>query len=102
MNGEMNILDKILKNGQKIYCKTQAEVEYFKDVAYAKGLRWVNGDDIREHFDGCPIMYELDEDRALSPNKVSFSLHPSARDIKNAIQASELRNYAISIRNKRS
>lgn len=101
MNDEIKILNNILKDGQKIYCKTQEEVEYFMDVVDAKGLRLVNGDGIREYFDGFPIMYELDGDRA-SPNKVSFSLQPSASDIKKAIQASELRNYAISIRNKRS
>lgn len=96
-----NILDNVLKDGQKIYCKTKEEVDCFMDIAEAKGLRWENGDEIKQHFDGYPIIYEIDETMTF-PNKVYFNLRPSAKEIRDSITAINLLNYAISIRNKRS
>ena len=101
MNGKTNMLDNILKCGQKIYCKTQEEVDYFMDVAEAKGLLWVNGNTIRRHYTNeYPIIYIINGE--CGAECVSCSYPPSKLYICKAIPASELRNYVISIRNKRS
>lgn len=90
------MLDNVLKNGQKIYCQTQEEVDFFMDVAEAKDLRWIDGEKPRHYDDGFPIIYIID-----GRSRLEFDNEISARKINEAIPASELRNYAISIRAKR-
>ena len=87
------MLDNVLKDGQLIHCQTQEEIDNFIDVAEAKGLRWVGNAEMRDFHDTPPIVYEIRHRKVA----VEVDFTPD-----NAIPASELRNYAISIRAKRS
>lgn len=95
-----NILDNVLKDGEKIYCQTREEVEYFMDIAEAKSLLWCDGREPRYYNDGFPIIYEIQQRN--NNKKIVFSSVIRQSDIDKAIPAINLRNHAISIRNKRS
>lgn len=94
------MLNNVLITDQRVYCKTQEEVDWFMDVAEAKGLRWTDHKPPRFYNDGYPIVYMI---RMFdNVNRITFSNPPKQYEIDEAIPASELRNYAISIRAKRS
>ena len=70
------------------------------DVAEAKGVLWCDGEEPRYYDDGYPIVYKLSH-HSDGHMRMSFSNPPSQYEIDEAISASELRNYAISIRARR-
>ena len=94
-----NHLDNVLKDGQKIYCKTKEEVEYFMDIAEAKCLLWSDGREPRYYYDGFPIIYSIDCTN--NNKKILFDIVIDQQKINESIPAIYLRNYAISVRLKR-
>ena len=94
------MLNHVLITDQRVYCKTQEEVDWFMDVAEAKGLRWTDGEEPRFYNDGYPIVYTI---RMFDHvDRITFSNPPLQHEIDEAIPASELRNYVISIRARRN
>lgn len=96
-------MSRVLKKGMSVNCRTEEEVQVFKEFAHKEGHRWAGGKKLESMYNNAPQSFQIEYDYRKFPNSVSKSYVDFDGEgiTVTQVEASELfRNQLISRRIK--